>query len=152
MQQILNDIKNLGLQKKINLICHLSKQIGEILSRKDKEKPSVKENVFIQFAHHLFDGEAYCMNGDIPQNVTKGIAQAFRRYGAHLAGIVNCHRTMDSDYFYLYLSQFLDTVELQNKLNSNALLFRETMDLSNGFWEKQLRAWYSPVSAVCYFM
>ena len=89
----------MGIKSKINLICALSKNIGNAL-RKQKHNAQ-QENVFLQFAHHLFDGNEYCMDGDIPVTVTQGMANTFRRYGAHLSAIVKCHGDMDSDYFNL---------------------------------------------------
>lgn len=91
------------------------------------------------------------MNGDIPETVTKGMAHVFRRYGAHLAGVVSQHRNMNYDYMYLYLSQFMDTLDLQNKFNSNAVRMRERFDVSQNVWDTKLRKWYSPINDVCVY-
>ncbi len=47
-----------------------------------------QENIFIQLAHNLFDGKEYryCMNG---YTVTNGMTDTFRRYSAHLSGLVS---------------------------------------------------------------
>eukprot|EP01083_Nonionella_stella_P025746 70908_1 len=82
-----------------------------------------QENAFIQFSHHLFNGTHYCIDGNIPENVVSGIADAFHRYGSHLAQVIQYHRNMDSDYFYLYLSQFLNVMECQEKLNQKCIIY-----------------------------
>ena len=69
------------------------------------------------------------MDGDIPSTVTQGMANTFRRYGA----------------------QLVDTLELQNKLTSNALSMRQHFNISGTVWNTQIRKWYKPIKDVCIY-
>eukprot|EP01083_Nonionella_stella_P300701 1028007_1 len=76
----MDSIQRVGIDKKIKLLYQLTRDIGDKLHKKE----SKQEDIFIQFAHHLFDGTRYATDGTIPPNVIHGLGDVFRRYGHHL--------------------------------------------------------------------
>eukprot|EP01083_Nonionella_stella_P033864 92666_1 len=118
----MDSIKRISIQNKIDLVYQLTRDIGDRFEKQE----SKQEDIFIQIAHHLFDGTKYTADGIIPSNVINGMGDVFRRYGHHLSELIEYHRQLDPDYFVLYLAKFLDFDECQSKLNENAYLSNST--------------------------
>eukprot|EP01083_Nonionella_stella_P267300 903105_1 len=142
----MDSIQRMGIDKKIKLLYQLTRDIGDKLHKKE----SKQEDIFIQFAHHLFDGTRYATDGTIPPNVIHGLGDVFRRYGHHLAELIEYHRQLDPDYFVLYLDKFLDFDECQSKLNENALYLREHFGISTKKWDRKIRKWYADIKKVAH--
>eukprot|EP01083_Nonionella_stella_P300700 1028006_1 len=140
----MDSIQRVGIDKKIKLLYQLTRDIGDKLHKKE----SKQEDIFIQFAHHLFDGTRYATDGTIPPNVIHGLGDVFRRYGHHLAELIEYHRQLDPDYFVLYLDKFLDFDECQSKLNENALYLREHFGISTKKWDRKIRKWYADIKKI----